>query len=124
MKILHSADWHLDSPFAGLPQQEILRRTVAGKITPPSLSGQQFPPGLEAICLKAMAHDPADRYESAMDMRADINASMAGYAAVAEKASAIRTMFLFVRLAIYGYSAKIMPNYMGLLSSPINLDVL
>lgn len=91
----------LDSPFAGLPQQEILRRTVAGKITPPSLSGQQFPPGLEAICLKAMAHDPADRYESAMDMRADINASMAGYAAVAEKASAIRTMFLFVRRNIY-----------------------
>jgi len=92
----------LDSPFAGLSQQEILRRTVMGKIIPPSLSGQQFPPGLEAICLKAMALDPADRYKDAMEMRSDINASLAGYAAVAEKATVLRNTFLFVRRNISG----------------------
>lgn len=91
----------LDSPFAGLSRQEVLRRTANGRIIPPSLLGQQFPLGLEAICLKAMALDPKERYQSAMEMRADINALMSGYAAVAEKASPIRNFFLFVRRNIY-----------------------
>ena len=49
----------LDSPLAGLPQQEVLRRTASGRIPPPSLEGTQLPPALEAICQKAMAFDPA-----------------------------------------------------------------
>ena len=87
----------LDSPLAGLPRQEILRRTVAGRIASPSRSGRQFPPGLEAICRKAMALDPAERYVSAVDIRRDVNAVLSGYAGSAEKASAVRTAFLFLR---------------------------
>lgn len=91
----------LDSPLAGLPQQEVLRRTVAGKIVPPSFYNTQLSPALEAICLKAMALDPEERYQDAMDIRTDINASMAGYAAIAEKASAVRNALLFLRRNIY-----------------------
>ncbi len=91
----------LDSPLAGYPQQEILRRTVAGKIPPPSLDGTQLPPSLEAICLKAMALDPAERYQDAMDLRSDVNAALAGYATAAEDASLVRNMILFLRRNIY-----------------------
>lgn len=91
----------LDSPLAGLPQPEVLRRTVSGKILPPSFYNSQLSPALEAICLKAMALDPAERYQDAMDIRTDINASNAGYAAIAEKASVIRNTFLFLRRNIY-----------------------
>ena len=91
----------LDSPLAGLPQQEVLRRTVSGRIIPPSVYNPQISPALEAICLKAMALDPAERYQDAMDIRTDINASLAGYAAIAEKASAFRNTFLFLRRNIY-----------------------
>ncbi len=91
----------LDSPHAGLPQQEILRRTAAGKLVPPSLAGQQVPSGLEAICLKAMAFDPRDRYQSAVELRKEIQESLSGYAAKAEKASLWRNTMLFVRRNIY-----------------------
>ena len=106
----------LDSPLAGLPQQEVLRRTASGRIAPPSLSGRQFPPGLEAICLKAMALDPEDRYQSAMDMRSDINASLSGYAAIAEDASVIRNFALFLRRNIYPVIIFILSVATGILA--------
>jgi len=87
----------LDSPLAGLPQQEILRRTVAGKIPQPSLLVPRLLPALEAVCMKAMALNPADRYSDPMEIRSDINAILAGYAAQAEQASAMRNCFLFLR---------------------------
>ena len=91
----------LDSPFAGLPQQEVLRRTAAGRIEPPSLLGQAVSPGLEAICLKAMAHDPAERYSSVVEMRREIQETLSGYAAKAEQASILRNTLLFLRRNIY-----------------------
>lgn len=91
----------LDSPLAGLPQPEILRRTVSGRIPLPTISGSQLPTGLEAICMKAMALDPADRYQNPMELRKDVNAVLSGYAATAEKASAGRNIFLFLRRNIY-----------------------
>lgn len=92
----------LDSPFSGLSQQEILNRTALGKLIPPSLVGPQFPIGLEAICLKAMAFNPDDRYQDAMEIRSDINALLTGYAATAENATALRNFFLFIRRNISG----------------------
>ncbi len=91
----------LDSPHAGLPQQEVLRRTAAGKLVPPSLAGQQVPPGLEAICLKAMAFTPGERYGSAVELRKEIQETLSGYAAKAEKASLLRNMLLFIRRNVY-----------------------
>ena len=91
----------LDSPFAGLPQAEVLRRAAAGKLVPPSLCGQQISPVLEAICLKAMAWDPAERYQSVAEMRSDINALLSGYATIAEKATVLRNTMLFLRRNIY-----------------------
>jgi serine/threonine protein kinase len=106
----------LDSPLAGLPQQEVLRRTASGRIPPPSLEGTQLPPALEAICQKAMAFDPAERYQSAWDLRSDLNAALAGYATAAEEASAMRNIFLFLRRNIYSVIIVMLLVLSGILS--------
>src|SRR5262249_27999467 len=41
---------------------EALRRVQRGEISPPDAVRPGIPKGLEAICLKAMAVDPEDRY--------------------------------------------------------------
>ena len=85
------------TPFPGLPQQEILRRQVEGRITPPSQMNSQVDPGLEAVCMKAMALDPADRYQSVSDLRKEILACIAGYPTRAENPSGWRRMELYIR---------------------------
>ncbi len=84
-------------PFAGLPSQEILRRQVEGRITPPSQINSQVDPGLEAVCMKAMALAPADRYQSVLELRRDILACIAGYPTRAENPSGWRRMVLYIR---------------------------
>ncbi len=42
---------------------------VSGKVPPPSRHRPDIPAGLEAIMLKALARDPADRYQTADEMR-------------------------------------------------------
>ena len=86
-----------DSPLAGLPTREALQRAVEGKIKPPSASGKPMPPGLEAVCMKAMSLNPADRYPSAIELRKEIVACMAGFPSQAENASLLRRGLLFLK---------------------------
>ena len=85
------------TPFAGLPQQEILRRQVEGRIKPPSAYTHDFIHGLEAVCMKAMAVDPADRYQSVLELRREIFACIDGYPTQDEKKSQLRLMELYVK---------------------------
>ena len=59
--------------------------------------GPRNPRRLEAICLKAMALNPEDRYADAMEIKDDIMAFQSGYAAEAERASLWLKLKLFVR---------------------------
>ena len=86
-----------EAPFANLPQQEVLRRQVEGRIVPPSRINGQVDPGLEAVCMKAMALDPAERYQSVIDLRKEIAACIAGYPSRAENPSSWRRMTLYVK---------------------------
>ena len=86
-----------DSPFAGLPQQEVLRRTVEGKLPPPSEINEAIDPGLEAICMKAMATDPAERYQSIIELRQEIKANIAGFPTRAENPSDWRRAMLYIK---------------------------
>ena len=52
---------------------EALARTVAGEIPRPRRVDPRIPRPLESICRKAMALHPADRYASALALRADID---------------------------------------------------
>jgi serine/threonine-protein kinase len=51
---------------------EVLRRVQEGKFMRPRLVQPDVAAGLEAICLKAMAHDPAARYASAQALAEDL----------------------------------------------------
>ncbi len=49
-----------------------LREIQQGKFRPPSEIDPRVPPPLQAICLKGMAVKPEDRYQSLLDMAADV----------------------------------------------------
>ena len=58
-------------PYAG--NVALIRESIlAGKLIKPSKIKRGISPAIEAICLKAMSHDPADRYESPLDLANDI----------------------------------------------------
>jgi eukaryotic-like serine/threonine-protein kinase len=52
--------------------EAVLRRVRAGDIAPPRRVKRDVPPALEAVCLKAMALRPEDRYASARALAEDI----------------------------------------------------
>jgi serine/threonine protein kinase len=55
----------------------LLKQVGQGRLTPPREFATKLSPALEAICLKAMAANPADRYADANEIADDINRWMA-----------------------------------------------
>lgn len=45
-------------------REEVARRVIEGDIPPPTFVDPQFPPALEAIIMKALEVDPAERYQN------------------------------------------------------------
>ncbi len=89
----------LTPPLGNLPMEEIFRRTLSGEIPPPSAvapAGRTVSPALEAICLKAMALNPDDRYQNVAELREDIFAFQTGYVPKAENASPLKHAGLFI----------------------------
>jgi len=89
----------LRGPLTRLPMEEILRRTASGDIPPPSVMApddRHIPAALEAICQKAMALSPADRYQTVAELREDIFAFQTGYVPKAENASPLKHAGLFL----------------------------
>ncbi|HSR84028.1 MAG TPA: Stk1 family PASTA domain-containing Ser/Thr kinase [Streptosporangiaceae bacterium] len=65
-------------PFTGDSPVAIAYQHVKENPVPPSQLDPEVPPWADAIVLKAMEKDPADRYQSAGDMRADIQRALSG----------------------------------------------
>jgi beta-lactam-binding protein with PASTA domain/tRNA A-37 threonylcarbamoyl transferase component Bud32 len=65
-------------PFTGDSPVAIAYQHVREDPIPPSQIDREIPSWADAIVLKAMAKDPADRYQSATEMRADIQRAMSG----------------------------------------------
>jgi serine/threonine protein kinase len=59
-------------PITGNDLRQVLRRTERGEIRPPRQLDPRVPRGLEAICLKALATKPEDRYPSALALADDV----------------------------------------------------
>jgi serine/threonine protein kinase/Tfp pilus assembly protein PilF len=60
------------APVEGRDHGEVLRRVRQGDFPHPRTVQPEVPTALEAICLKSMALRPADRYESALALAADV----------------------------------------------------
>jgi len=65
-------------PFTGDSPVAIAYQHVREEPIPPSQIDPEIPRWADAIVLKAMAKDPAMRYQSAAEMRADIQRAMSG----------------------------------------------
>ncbi|MBO4648350.1 MAG: protein kinase [Lentisphaeria bacterium] len=79
--------------------RQMLRDTLDGNIMRPSLRvpGRDIPYGIEAVVLKAMSLNPADRYDNVKELRDEVLHFMAGYATEAEKAGPVKKSVLFMR---------------------------
>lgn len=60
------------APFEGNSLNEVLSRVKAGKFSSPRIVRPSVPQALEAVCLKAMALKPEDRYATVRDLATDI----------------------------------------------------
>ncbi len=58
--------------IASTTLDEIIKEIRSGSFPPPSSVNRSVPKGLEAICLKAMAREPQQRYATAKDLASDI----------------------------------------------------
>ncbi len=65
-------------PFTGDSPVAIAYQHVRENPVPPSQIDPEIPRWADAIVLKAMAKSPADRYQNAAEMRADIQRAMSG----------------------------------------------
>ena len=65
-------------PFLGDSPVAIAYQHVRENPVPPSHLDPEIPPWADSIVLRAMAKDPRDRYQSAAEMRADIQRALQG----------------------------------------------
>jgi tetratricopeptide (TPR) repeat protein/tRNA A-37 threonylcarbamoyl transferase component Bud32 len=61
-----------EKPFSGPDKEAILQQVQRGEVVPPRRVKPAVPAALEAICLKAMAIKPEERYPTALELAADI----------------------------------------------------
>jgi hypothetical protein len=58
-------------PYAG-DVGAIREHVLAGRLVPPARVKRGVSPAIAAVCTKAMAHDPADRYETPLELAHDV----------------------------------------------------
>lgn len=59
-------------PYSGVTYQNALLKAVLLRFPPPREVWPDVPPALEAICLKAMAKEPGERYASAVELGREV----------------------------------------------------
>ena len=73
-------------PFTGDSPVAIAYQHVREDPVPPSRVDPELPAWADAIVLRAMEKDPADRYQSAAEMRSDIQRALSGFPVAAADA--------------------------------------
>lgn len=87
-----------EAPFKGADAMEIIKKTLICDFTDPSVlrPDLKIPKSVEAVCLKAMAPSPEERYASVEDLIRDLEAYRNGFMTEAEDASFAKALKLFV----------------------------
>jgi serine/threonine protein kinase len=65
--------------FRGDTEFALMEKVRKAEVAPPSNFNRRVTPELDAISLKALARDVADRYQSAAQLAADLDSLIAGY---------------------------------------------
>ncbi len=86
-----------NAPFAGQPASQILENVGKGFFPKPSEIDPSIPRALEAICLKAMALHPQDRYSSPQELAKDIERYLADEPTEAYRESLFGRIFRIAR---------------------------
>lgn len=73
-------------PFSGSAITEVAYKVVHADPTPPRQLNAQLPPALETVVSRCLAKKPAERYPSARDLVADLEAVRAAFVAAAAPA--------------------------------------
>jgi serine/threonine-protein kinase len=79
-------------PFVGDSPVSVAYQHVREAPLPPSQLDPEIGPEIDAVVLKALAKDRADRYQSARDMKADINRLLSGEPTTAQQTTAVVPM--------------------------------
>jgi eukaryotic-like serine/threonine-protein kinase len=76
-------------PFVGDSPVSVAYQHVRETPLAPSQLDPEISPEIDAVVLKALAKDPADRYQSAKEMKDDISRLLAGQQTTAQQATAV-----------------------------------
>jgi eukaryotic-like serine/threonine-protein kinase len=71
--------------FRGNNPGTVLAAIVKEKLRPPSSERPEVPAALDAICMRALARKPDDRYSTAQELHADIEAFLTGAGALPQR---------------------------------------
>ncbi len=85
-------------PFVGDSPVGVAYQHVNERPPLPSSLDPQIPSDIDAVVLKSLAKNPADRYQSAAQMRADVDRARAGRPVQAELPSAAETTTVMTRV--------------------------
>jgi eukaryotic-like serine/threonine-protein kinase len=99
-------------PFLGDSPVAIAYQHVRENPIPPSRVDPEVPQWADAIVLRAMAKDPRDRYQSAAEMRQDIQRALSGVPVAAPRTAAYGTTHrVGAGAAMAGMPTGAMPDY-------------
>ena len=104
-------------PFEGDDVGEILRKVKRGELVPPRRLDPSIDKALEAICKKAMALEPEDRYGSSRALAEDIDRWLADEPVAAWAEPWTRKMLRFLtrhRTGVTGAAAALLAGVVGL----------
>jgi serine/threonine-protein kinase len=104
-------------PFEGEDVGEILRRVQRGDFVPPRQLESSLDAALEAVCLKAMANQPGDRYPSCRALAEDVERWMADEPVSAWAEPWTRKLLRWLtrhRTGVTGAAAAVLAGVVGL----------
>jgi eukaryotic-like serine/threonine-protein kinase len=112
------------APFRG-DTAEVLQRVRAGDFPPPRAVNAHVPPALEAVCLKAMALRPGDRYPSARDLAEELEHWLADEPVAAHREPALARLARWGRrhrTAVAGAAALLLTAVIALAAGLVLLE--
>ncbi|VGO23169.1 serine/threonine protein kinase [Pontiella sulfatireligans] len=104
-------------PVSGESMLEVAELTLNGNIKPPSKAvyGRHVSSGLEAVVMKALALDPADRYQSVQAFRDELDRFLMGFATEAQDAGWVVQAGLLIKRRPFAFRVALISFFLLLL---------